>query len=121
MLEESGFGWLAEQAAAALPRWAADRAIARALIDAAEAATVDLAHAELMSIQTLQVDQIVFKQDHDAEGYSEIGPAFEQIKESSVVDDTDRVRGRRRRVALEGMTNYATAFAALRDSLDDLV
>ena len=121
MLEETGFGWLAAQAGAALPRGATDREIARALIDAAEAATVDLAHAELISIRTLQVDQIVYNPDPDAEGYREDRSEFRQAKESSAVDDNDRARGQLRLATLERMTEYTDSFVSLRAELDDLV
>lgn len=120
MLQDMGFGWAAEQAEANLPRAAAIREVARALIDAAEAVTVDLAQAELYSMRLLKVDEIVFMPDSDADADVE-GRDLVVIKENIGLDEIDRVRGPQRRATLDLMPGYEPAFKALRERLDGLV
>ncbi|HUD92204.1 hypothetical protein [Sphingobium sp.] len=118
MLRGMGFDWAAEQAEAGIHPATASRAVARALIDAAEAVTVDLAQAELATMQLLKVDEIVFMPGPDADGDAR---DLVETKESIGLDQNDRVRGQQRRAALDIVSGYAPTFAALRGRLDGLV
>lgn len=118
MLRETGFGWAAEQSEAAMWPATSNRAVAHALIDAAEAVTVDLAQAELAAIRLLKVDEIVFKPDPDSDGD---GRSLKDDTASIGRDDSDRLSGEHRRATLDAMPEYAPMFAELRKHLDGLV
>jgi hypothetical protein len=114
MLRKTGFGWAEEQAQAALPPASPAHIVAQALIDAAETVTVDLAQAEIASLLELEVDEIVFKVDLDADGDSDgSGRVLDESKAMSV-DEGNWLRGQERKAALGVMSRYADVFAQLR-------
>ena len=126
MLQETGFSWIAEQAEAALWPGSSDRAIVLALIDAAEAVTVDLAQAELDTMRLLEVDEIVFESDPDPDpdpdpdGDGGDGRHFEPTQARKDLDDNVRIREDLRRTTLSGMSQYMKVFEELRVRLDGL-
>lgn len=126
MLRETGFGWAGEQAEAALQPDTSRYWIARALIEAAEAVTVDLARIEVTAIRILGVKEIVFKRDLGADGddRGEGGDgdrSSTQTIASEDFGDGDWFRGPQRLGLLEEMQNFASAFADLKGRLDGIV
>lgn len=126
MLRETGFAWAGEDAEAALSYDASSYWIARALIDAAEAVTTELAGIEATATRLIGVEEMIFKSDPDADGDGgyeagddERGLAPGSIPELS--DGDDRLRGPQRRAAILAMAEYTSAFAELRGRLDGLV
>lgn len=124
-LRQTGFGWAAEQAEAALPPDAPARIVARVLVDAAETVTVDLAQAEIAALRQLGVEEIVFKVDPGAD---EGGGEADRDANGRVLggaraapfDEDNSLRGQQRRAALEVMPDYARVFAELRERLNGL-
>lgn len=122
-LRQTGFGWAAEQAEAALPPDANARIIAHALVNAAENVTVDLAQVEIASVRQLGVEEIVFKVDPGADGGGTEsdgdgdGRVLDRPRATAVAEG-NWLRGQQRRATLEVMAGYAQEFAALRKRLN---
>src|SRR5690606_18090818 len=94
MLRETGFGWVAEQAEAALRPATSHRAVALALLDAAGARTVDLAQAELAAIRQLEVEEVISKPDREGNSDGDDndgGRDLEAAGASKYFDDSDRL------------------------------
>jgi hypothetical protein len=126
LLRETGFAWAGEQAEAALSSDSSSYWIARALIDAAEAVTAELAGIEAAATRVLGVDEIIFKRDPDVDGDGgdEAGDGDRGVAPGSIAevpDGGDRLRGPQRRAAIQTMAGYSSAFAELRGRLDGLV
>lgn len=124
-LRQTGFGWAAEQAEAALPADAPARIVAHALVNAAETVTVDLAQAEIASVRQLGVEEIVFKVDPGADGGGfdadgDIDGRALDGSRATAADEGIGLRGQQRRAALEVMPDYARDFAILRERLNGL-
>lgn len=113
-LHQTGFGWAEEQAQAALPPASPVHKVARALINAAETVTVELARAELASMRGLKVEEIVFKVDSDADGDSD--RSVRGIDESKMisVDEGNRLSGQERKAALKKILGSKRVFRELR-------
>ena len=129
-LRETGFGWAAEQAEALLSADAPSRIVAHALIDAAEAVTVELAQAELATIRRLGVEEIVFKIDPgadsgpegtDEENGGDYGRPIYMAETGVPAADGDRLRGQQRRAAGDSMRADCAAVGKLRDRLRGVV
>ncbi len=117
MMARNGFGWAADEAEAGLYATAGRRARARALIDAAEGVTVDLAEVEIRMLDRLGAEEVLFKPDPDAgDGERPSGPLEEDG--DFALGDRDRLRGQRRRAALAQLASQRAMFEELRGRLD---
>lgn len=116
MMARNGFGWAAGEAEAGLYASAGRRARVRALIDAAEGVTVDLAEIEIRTLDRLEAEEIVFKPDPDAgDGERSSDP----LEDDEVArGDPDRLRGQRRRAVLVELASQREVFQQLRGRLD---
>lgn len=118
LLDEHGFGWAREQAEGALdPAWHRRR-LARALIDAAEVVTVDLAEAEIAMLDRFGTDDIYFKPDDEAEPDGEVFVDDERTPTSVKIE---RLRGPQRRGILKNLASQRHVFQELRGQLDGIV
>lgn len=113
MLVGAGFGWVVEQAQAGLLPGAERIHVARSLIDAAEAVTVELADAEIRTLEVLDVGSVDFQPDVEGDGAIEAGRDG-----PDGYDPADHVSGDRRRGVLREVVNQRSAFAELRRGLD---
>lgn len=118
MMAETGFGWAVDQAEACLPIDTHPYWRARALIDAAEAVTVDLAEAEIRATQSLEVREITFALDvadgDDGDGAGDgAGPRLGQRGLTAEQGD-----GWQRAGVLAELASQRGKFRELRDLLD---
>ena len=115
MLDENGFSWARQQAEAALhPGWHR-RWLARALLDAAENITVDLAQVELAVSSGLGTDDFGFKPD---DGADPDGDAFVPEQRSEFTERIDMLRGPERRETLHRLAGMRDEFEMLRALLN---
>tara|TARA_R110002124_G_scaffold16882_7_gene71441 strand:- start:7886 stop:8287 length:402 start_codon:yes stop_codon:yes gene_type:complete len=116
LLDANGFGWAREQAEAGLdPRWHR-RWLARALIDASESVTVDLAQAELDVLSTFGADDVHFKPD---DGADPDGDAFVTSESTQVAKTIETLNGPERRETLQRLAGMRLEFQILREQLND--
>lgn len=116
MLLANGFGWLVDEVEAELYPTVAPRTRALALIDAAEGVTVDLADAELRTLEILEVESIEFKPDEEDQPDRDV-PAGQASRGDASADD-ELLHGAERRAKLERLAEQRFAFRALRRRLD---
>ncbi|QIR84908.1 hypothetical protein [Paracoccus sp. AK26] len=117
LLDDNGFGWAREQAEAALdPGWQR-RWLARALLDAAESVTVDLAQAELAMLETLGTDEVDFEPDGSVDVDGAIVVAAERGSASEMIDQP---RGALRRKTIQELASKRYAFQMLREQLGSI-
>lgn len=120
MMIETGFRWALEQAEFSLEPAADLVARAIALIDAAEGVTVDLAEAELRTLDGLRVEDIQLKPDDDdgLEGeFNGDEVAVTQVARRASFADADGPRGLQRRAVLQNLVARRAMFENLRRSL----
>lgn len=115
MLDDNGFSWARQQAEAALdPGWHR-RWFARALLDAAENVTVDLAQVELAVLSGLGTDDVNFKPD---DGADPDGDTFLPEERSEFAERIDMLRGPERRETLQRLARMRDEFRMLRAQLN---
>lgn len=115
MLDENGFSWARQQAEAALdPGWHR-RWLARALLDAAENVTVDLAQVELAVLSGLGTDDVGLKPD---DGADPDGDTFVPEERSEFTERIDIRRGPERRETLHRLAGMRDEFEMLRAQLN---
>lgn len=118
LLDGQGFGWARQQAESALEGAWDLRTLARALIAASEAVTIDLAEAELAMFASFGADGVEFKADEstDPEGARLAPPAS-----ATTFGQFDPLGGSERRAVLEEQADRRDAFKKLKDQLDDFL
>jgi GNAT superfamily N-acetyltransferase len=119
MMDANGFAWAREEAEAAVePRWQR-RWLARALLDAAQSVTVDLAEAELSMFKTFGAE-VQFERDDGAVPDGEIVAAdLEDARQAT--DQPERLSGQQRRQTVEKLADLRGYFDELRERLDGIV
>lgn len=117
MLVQNGFGWAAEQAEQCLPPEASPAYLARALIQAAESVTVDLADAEITMLKVLGVGDVDFKPDLDS---TVDGGGAVQRRDGFSLAGIERLHGSQRLMALEDLAGQREAFDKLRAGFDGI-
>lgn len=119
MMDANGFAWAREEAEAVVePHWQR-RWLARALLDAAQSVTVDLAEAELSMFKTFDAE-VEFEPDDGAAPDGDVLAADSEDARQAV-DKPERLRGQQRRQAVEQLAGLRAHFDELRGRLDDLV
>lgn len=118
MMDANGFDWARQEAEAAVePHWQRSW-LARALLDAAQSATIDLAEAELSMFETFRIE-VEFERDDDAAPDGEVVAAdLEDARQAT--DQSERLRGQRRRQTVEKLAGLRGSFDELRERLDGL-
>lgn len=117
MLLEAGFGWAVDQAQAGLFPFADRYWTARSLIDAAEAVTIELADAEIRTLDILGVEDVHFKPDVDEDDVGDV-PLGVRATSESMYRSTERISGPQRRARLDELAAQRTVFTELRRQLD---
>lgn len=119
MMDANGFAWAREEAEVAVePHWQR-RWLARALLDAAQSMTVDLADAERSMIQALDAE-VEFEPDDGAAPDGEVVAAdLEDV--SRTTDRPERLRGQQRRQTIESLAGLRGYFDELRGRLDGII
>lgn len=118
MMDANGFAWAREEAEAAVePHWQR-RWLARALLDAAQSVTVDLAEVELSMFDTFDAE-VEFERDDGAAPDGEVVAAdLEDARQAT--DQPERLRGQRRRETVETLAGLRRYFDELRGRLDGI-
>lgn len=119
MMDANGFAWAREEAEVAVePHWQR-RWLARALLDAAQSVTVDLAEAELSMFKTFDAE-VQFERDDGAVPDGEIVAAdLEDARQAT--DQLERLSGQQRRQTVEKLADLRGYFDELRERLDGIV
>jgi hypothetical protein len=120
MMTKAGFGWAVEQAELGVAHNGTQVERAKALIDAAEGVTVDLAAVELRALDGLSVGDIRFESDDlDADAVDDSGDrALTDGIRRVPPDEIERPEGLARRVLLSELAGQRMVFDELRSSLD---
>jgi hypothetical protein len=119
MMDAKGFAWARDEAEAVVePHWQR-RWLARALLDAAQSVTVDLAEAELSMFKTFDAE-VEFEPDDGAAPDGDVLVAdSEDVRQA--VGQPERLRGQQRRHTVEQLAKLRGHFDELRGRLDGLV
>lgn len=126
MMTKAGFGWAVEQAELGVAHNGTQVERAKALIDAAEGVTVDLAAVELRALDGLSVEDIRFESDDlDADGDAD-ADAVDDSGDRALTEgirrvppgEIERPEGLARRVLLRELAGQRMVFGELRSSLD---
>lgn len=119
MMDASGFIWARVEAEAAVEPYWPRRWLARALLDAAQSVTVDLAEAELSLFETFDAE-VEFERDDGAAPDGEVLAAdFERARQAT--EQPERLRGQQRRQAVEKLARQSGYFDELRGMLNGIV
>ncbi len=119
MMDANGFAWARDEAEAVVePHWQR-RWLARALLQAAQSVTVDLAEAELSMFNTFEAE-VEFEPDDTAAPDGDV-LATDVGDARQTVDQPKRLRGQQRRQMAEQLAGLRGYFGELRGRLDGLV
>jgi hypothetical protein len=119
MMDSNGFAWARDEAEAIVePHWER-RWLARALLDAAQSVTVDLAEAELSTFKTFDAE-VEFEPDDGAAPDGDVLAADSEVARQAV-DQPERLRGQQRRQTVEQLAGLRGYLNELRGRLDGLV
>lgn len=116
LLDINGFGWAREEAESSVDSAWHPRRLARALVVAAEAVTIDLAEAELAMTRIFGTE-VDFKPDEgaDPDGDALVADGPDGFPHRAPVD---RLRGTERRQMLENLAVLRASFEELKVRLD---